>query len=468
MEEEGRQYYSIDSIEENLVNTGVTSTSTQRIILNLVLFTCNTCIYFLRVVPSTAVVYMYTSDTDRSLILSSFYWGYTLGQIPSALLITRFGAKRVLGVAAFWWSFGSFLCVLAYDLKRGIYPVIATRVIVGLAQGANFPCQGALITAWIPSNEMSRTAAITASGENIGTILAMWGGPLLIRDYGFRTVFWVCGTIGLAWLIPFLFLTSDRPASCDRGFDKVKIKTPWCSILSTFTFWVNAFAQFCFMWAWFVGLSWLPDYFDDEFSLNLDNLGFYTLLPYLAVFILSNIAGWIADALLARCRKSSVRKLMNTVGCLSSALFFYLMGTVTKDYDPSCSGHFCVRAVLLLTVAIATSGIAFSGWYASLMELSPRHSSAIVSLSFTFGTLPGVVGNLVTGLIISTSNGKIKDWSKVFLLCAMLLVLGAVIFLLFSEKNPPIALDKDEKQETRQSETSTVIESSGSVSKDNA
>lgn len=431
-------YHEISTYSEK---PAVSSNPTQRIILNLLLNGCNICLYINRVSISSAVVYMYTSDSDRSVVLSSFYWGYMLSQIPAAMLVTRFGAKVVLMNAVLLWSFAAFMTVVAYDLRLGLWPVVATRVILGLAEGANYPCQGALVTSWIPDNEISRTTTIIVTGENIGTILAMLGAPFLIENYGFRMVFWFSGAFGLAWLIPFFWIASDTPASSLRDLSKIRTKTAWRKILSTFTFWVLVITHICFNWAYYVGLSWLPDYFDDQFSVNLDHLGFYTVLPYIAIFVVANVAGWIADAMLGCWRKSSVRRLMNTVGLLSAALFFYLIGTVKKDDDPSCSGQYCLRAVLFLTVAIATSGLGFPGYWASLLELSPPHASAIVSISNSIATLPGILGNLVTGLILSDASGEAKDWGKVFFLCALLLVCGAIIFLLFSERNPPIQLE---------------------------
>ena len=41
------------------------------------------------------------NDSQKGLILSSFYWGYTIGQMPSARLAQIFGAKKMFGLRFF-------------------------------------------------------------------------------------------------------------------------------------------------------------------------------------------------------------------------------------------------------------------------------------------------------------------------------------------------------------------------------
>ena len=39
------------------------------------------------------------SDTEKGLVLSSFYWGYAVGQIPASLLARKYGAKWTFGLS---------------------------------------------------------------------------------------------------------------------------------------------------------------------------------------------------------------------------------------------------------------------------------------------------------------------------------------------------------------------------------
>ena len=49
------------------------------------------------------------APTQMGLLLSAFFWSYTICNIPAGRLADRFGAKKVLGGAAAIWSVASAL-----------------------------------------------------------------------------------------------------------------------------------------------------------------------------------------------------------------------------------------------------------------------------------------------------------------------------------------------------------------------
>ena len=72
------------------------------------------------------------TQTDQSLVLGSFFYGYVTSQLFGGFMIERFGAKRVFGVGTFIESFLA-LCSPAIA-KTGIGPYIALRIIQGLSE----------------------------------------------------------------------------------------------------------------------------------------------------------------------------------------------------------------------------------------------------------------------------------------------------------------------------------------------
>ena len=72
------------------------------------------------------------SQTDQSLVLGSFFYGYVTSQLFGGFMIERFGAKRVFGVGTF---IESFLALCSPTIaKTGIGPYIALRIIQGLSE----------------------------------------------------------------------------------------------------------------------------------------------------------------------------------------------------------------------------------------------------------------------------------------------------------------------------------------------
>ena len=121
------------------------------------------------------------------------------------------------------------------------------------------------------------------------------------------------------------------------------------------------------------------------------------------------------------------------VGFLSPALCFFCLRWVSPCADTSC-GSFKV-AVLLLTAGVGMGGLAFSGYWANFIDLSPRYSGHLMGISNSVATIPGIAGNLITGQILA---GRENDWDLVFGLAAGIYVFGAAVFVLFAraERQP--------------------------------
>ena len=51
----------------------------------------------------------------------------------------------------------------------------------------------------------------------------------------------------------------------------------------------------------------------------------------------------------------------------------------------------------VLTVGLGLNSATHSGFYAMLIDLSPQHAGVLCGISNTIGTIPGMVGNQLTG-----------------------------------------------------------------------
>ena len=170
---------------------------------------CNLCLYVSRSNISVAIVYMYPNDKPtQASLLGAFYWGYTFSQIPGGWLAARFGGKPVLCAAVVLWSAATFIAAPWGDNYAVLF---ASRVVVGLAEGWNYPCQIELCSRWIPHSERSRAWAFLSSGESIGTVAALLGAPFLEHAYGWPSIFYVSGGLGLVWLALFAAFAASTP-----------------------------------------------------------------------------------------------------------------------------------------------------------------------------------------------------------------------------------------------------------------
>ena len=99
----------------------------------------------------------------QGLLLSSFYYGFMVLQIPGGLIAERYGGKRVFLVSIFLASLIS--CLNPMIARMGSNYLVASRAIQGLVEAPVFPCLYAMGSQWLPLTEKSFLMSIILAGE---------------------------------------------------------------------------------------------------------------------------------------------------------------------------------------------------------------------------------------------------------------------------------------------------------------
>lgn len=63
------------------------------------------------------------------------------------------------------------------------------------------------------------------------------------------------------------------------------------------------------------------------------------------------------------------------------------------------------------------------------LDIAPKYAGMLMGFTNTFATIPGVIGNLVTGVLLDKFQG---DWMMVFNVICTIYLLGGIIFLIFA------------------------------------
>ena len=431
-----------------------------RTILLLLLWLCNICLYLARTNITVAVIYMFpNSESIEGTLLAAFYYGYTISQVPGGWLASRYGSKSVLSIAVLIWSIATLSTGFA---GKSIPALFCLRAAVGVAEGANYPSQMSLISKWIPHEERSRAWSFVVTGEAVGTIIALVGGPFVAHAYGWETIFYVSGGSSVVWLCFFLLLSSSSPSTHSRISKKElsfielsrppiieQRKTPWCEILTNKKVFFVVATHCCYNFGYYVCLSWIQKFFSICYGCDYKNLGVLSVLPYIVIFFCLIIAGNLADKVETEFQWSAtkVRKIFNTIGMGGAGFFFFLLSlhapthinipTIdTNGTSPSSSSssvspvtdiHGATIAAILLACAIGIGGFAAGGGYwPSLGDISVEFSSVIVGISNSIASIPGIVGGKLVGDLLASTN---NNWSLIFKIAAAIQILGAIIFL---------------------------------------
>ncbi|KAL3696210.1 hypothetical protein R1sor_010286 [Riccia sorocarpa] len=442
----------------------------QRYVTVLLTFLCSCVCYVERVGFSIAYTAAASSagvaDSTKGHLLSAFYYGYASSQVPGGWAAQRFGGRRVLLMSFILWSVTSALTPTNAENITGL---IIARLLVGIAQGFIFPSIHTVLAQWVPPHERSRSVSLATSGMYFGAAGGMLYLPNLVAKSGPRAVFLAEAMMGAVWALLWLRFSVDPPGSegkASTAFERTKLLLPlhngeldkerrekaaidngrideelltgekpkgqgggipWKKIMLSWSVQAIVINNFTFHYTLYVLMNWLPTYFDQGLQMKLSSMGSAKGLPYILMFIMSNIGGMVADHLITR-RIFSVtktRKVLNSVGFITAAVGLMLMASMKSAFG----------AVLCSSVVLGACSLARAGFAVNHMDIAPRYAGIVMGVSNTAGTVAGVVGVAATGQILEASVAGATDlnnWAVVFSVPAFLSVLGAVVFLVFA------------------------------------
>ncbi|KAF9307039.1 hypothetical protein BGZ74_000628 [Mortierella antarctica] len=162
------------------------------------------------------------SKQQQGLILSAFFFGYIMTQILGGAMADRYGAKPVLAIGAFAWTLLTLLTPLAS--QQGYLWMVFIRIGLGLGEGVAFPSAHALISVWTPPGERSKAVAMLTTFSYLGAVIALpVSSSLVVSSWGWRSIFWLFGSLGLLWSIAWHVFGASEPESC-RGITEQEIR----------------------------------------------------------------------------------------------------------------------------------------------------------------------------------------------------------------------------------------------------
>ena len=153
------------------------------------------------------------TSTMYSLGVSIFFLGYCTFEVPSNLLLERFGARIWLSRIMITWG----LVSSAMAFITGIYGFCTLRVLLGLAEAGFFPGVVVYLTYWFPRAYRARViAAFLLSVPLTGAFGAPLATSLMqIEGWGLRSWQWLFLLEGIPSVligIAALWWSSHRPA----------------------------------------------------------------------------------------------------------------------------------------------------------------------------------------------------------------------------------------------------------------
>lgn len=235
------------------------------------------------------------SAASTGLLLSSFFAGYALMQIPGGWLADRYGSRKILLTAIITWSIFTALTGAAWSLTS----ILIIRFFFGIGEGGYMPAGSKLIAQTFPFRERGRAMSIVLSSGAFLGILTPIFATTMMATIGWRVMFYIIGGIGIILAIIFLYYIKDPASVVEEDKEELNIQ-PATSLVQllkhpfVWSLFIASFSVNAINWGL---LSWLPTYLVNVRGLELLELGWIAAIPGLSAIIGTFGAGYLLDKL---------------------------------------------------------------------------------------------------------------------------------------------------------------------------
>lgn len=371
------------------------------------------------------------SNEEFGWILSAFAVGYALFEVPGGIWGDRYGARRILTRIVAWWSVFTALTGMMWSFTS----LFIARFLFGAGEAGAYPNATIALSRWFPLGERGRAQGFVWMASRMGAALS----PLLVTPimitFGWRTMFYLFGAVGIVWAIFWYMWYRDEPRQkhsikpeelqeieSEREIKSAHQRLPWKQVLTNRSFWALLTAYHFNIWGAYFYVSWLPIYLQEGRGFTERDMMIFGTMPF-ALGMLGNLAGGYAtDKLSHRLGLRLGRNLVGSFGLCASGLVIFASILSTDK----------IIAVVLLSCGYMFKDVALPVTWAAAMDIGKSFSGAVSGALNTSGQLGASVVAVVVGYLITLGGYN----APLYVISGLLLFAG--ILWLFVDVTSPL------------------------------
>jgi len=360
------------------------------------------------------------SQVEMGRIFSAFLLGYALCQIPAGMLADRWGARRVLAIACWWWLAGT---IAQACVGRGLWQVgasgamwsfVALRFLLGVTEAPTYPASAQGVACRIPTRLQGRANGVVLASIGLGSALAPPVVSASMLRWGWRTAMMISGlpalAAGVAWLLTRKHVTARPSNTAPRPQAQClnrNLVTPGF-ILLTASYTLQGYVGYIFVF-------WFYLYLVQERHFDLLQGAFMSSLPWLLSLVSIPLGGMLSDRLISgRLGLTWGRRAVPMFGLAGAGALL----AVGARADNAYAAAVCMALSTGLVLSVE------GPFWATMMEMSGSGSGTAGGIMNMGSNVGGFISPALTPVLAAYVG-----WGKALLFAAALSVIAAVMWL---------------------------------------
>lgn len=381
--------------------------------------------YIVRVNVSTAgpllMSEFHLSQIEMGRIFSAFLLGYALFQVPGGALADRWGARRVLTVAAWLWV--AVTVALSFvgwgPFETTAYRALATfmiiRFLLGIAESPTYPGSAQGVSRWVLPKFQGRANGIVIASIGLGSAIAPPLVSNIMVHWGWRPALLVSALPALLIALVWLRVREPQPAAADREEIKTVTEKDNSRRLKNRGFYLLTISYTLQGYVGYIFVTWFYIYLVQERHFDFISGAWMSSLPWVLSIISIPLGGYVSDRLAAgKAGPVWGRRIIPVAGMMLSGVMIAI-GAHTSS---------AVTAALALALATALILCVEGPFWAMMMHIAGPKSGTAGGIMNMGSNLGGLISPMLTPIIASRIG-----WEKALQVAAILAVIGSILWL---------------------------------------
>jgi len=332
-------------------------------------------------------------------------------------------------------------------MVSGLISLMIIRFLFGMGESGTMPNSVLVISRWFPANETGRALPWMGIGTQIGAAIA----PLIIipiaERYGWRMPFYVNGFIGLLWVLLcfvwFKNFPSDMKKITQKESDYIEVNRrhragqhllPWKFIFSSKTLWALMGMYFCYQWANYFFIAWMPVYLQEKLHFSEKQSGSIIFTLFIVGIVGLLIGGFCIDWIAKKKGLLFGRRCIGMLGIGGTGLSI-LFAAISSN--PNWSAAFLVAANGFYSFGVMAG-------FAVCTDIGGNNAGTVTGAMNFFGQMGAFFMAIVFGNMVDAGH----HFNRPLYIIASALFIGCLLWLLINPTRPMADLQtQDNKKE---------------------